>query len=774
MEDGTRSVVGWRSLAEAVPGGVAVQRGDRFVYLSPTAGTLLDVDPESATNEPWERPFADADRDRLGRGIDAARADGHWDGIVSTSPNFGASHHVEVDISQAEDGVLVWTLTECEDAPPATDDHDRGSPDAEATLLDDVADAVYALDADLRFTYVNDAARDVFGRSRAELLGTSVETMFEDADEKAFAARMRERALDTEGDDGMVRATVPTPAGERTLESHYRVRSGPNGEFAGSVGVVRDVTAVDRLHRELHEEDRLLQNVIDALDDVVYVIDEDENFVYWNEVAVERTGYTDEEFEDLHPMAFAVGQNVDQSYVDQFDIEELPDRYTLDLVTKDGETIPHDLHGVTYRDEETGELYLVGVARDISERLERERELERQRDELATLDRINELVLETVKELLTTANRDAVERSVCDRLASSDLYQFAWIGEPELDGDRIVPRVIAGDESGYLDDVTITDDDSEHGSGPIGRAIRTGEPRSANVDDAAFEPWREQARDRGVESVLAVPLRHGQTVYGVLAVYATREDAFSQRERAGFDVLGRTVGFVFHAARSRALLFADEVVELEFALRTSESMFGNAAPALDCDLELAGYVASGESWILYVEVHDVDPQEVADYAAEDPIVERARVINGTDAGGRLEVVVGQSDLLETVSAAGATVRSATATPSSARLVVEAPIGADVRDVVEIVTREYTGADLLARREREREISAPTRPDGILGELTDRQRSVLQAAYRAGYFDWPRESTAEEVADSLDVAPATLHGHLRKAEKAVFAALYGET
>ena len=30
------------------------------------------------------------------------------------------------------------------------------------------------------------------------------------------------------------------------------------------------------------------------------------------------------------------------------------------------------------------------------------------------------------------------------------------------------------------------------------------------------------------------------------------------------------------------------------------------------------------------------------------------------------------------------------------------------------------------------------------DMTDRQREALEAAFRAGYFDWPRDSTAEEV------------------------------
>jgi len=48
-------------------------------------------------------------------------------------------------------------------------------------------------------------------------------------------------------------------------------------------------------------------------------------------------------------------------------------------------------------------------------------------------------------------------------------------------------------------------------------------------------------------------------------------------------------------------------------------------------------------------------------------------------------------------------------------------------------------------------------------LTDRQREVIERALEAGYFEWPREVTTEELAAQLDITRATLLEHLRKAE-----------
>lgn len=48
-------------------------------------------------------------------------------------------------------------------------------------------------------------------------------------------------------------------------------------------------------------------------------------------------------------------------------------------------------------------------------------------------------------------------------------------------------------------------------------------------------------------------------------------------------------------------------------------------------------------------------------------------------------------------------------------------------------------------------------------LSQRQREVFELARREGYYTWPREVTAGELADDLDISKTTLLEHLRKAE-----------
>ncbi|SFR42008.1 HTH DNA binding domain-containing protein [Halogeometricum rufum] len=60
---------------------------------------------------------------------------------------------------------------------------------------------------------------------------------------------------------------------------------------------------------------------------------------------------------------------------------------------------------------------------------------------------------------------------------------------------------------------------------------------------------------------------------------------------------------------------------------------------------------------------------------------------------------------------------------------------------------------------------------VVRTLTDKQRTALRVAVVEGYFEWPRETTASELAESLGIAQPTFARHLRVAERKLFSALF---
>jgi hypothetical protein len=63
-------------------------------------------------------------------------------------------------------------------------------------------------------------------------------------------------------------------------------------------------------------------------------------------------------------------------------------------------------------------------------------------------------------------------------------------------------------------------------------------------------------------------------------------------------------------------------------------------------------------------------------------------------------------------------------------------------------------------------------DSPLSRLTEKQRRVLVAAYRLGYYDEPRRISSLELAKRMKVGSSTLINHRRRAERHLLAELIG--
>lgn len=56
---------------------------------------------------------------------------------------------------------------------------------------------------------------------------------------------------------------------------------------------------------------------------------------------------------------------------------------------------------------------------------------------------------------------------------------------------------------------------------------------------------------------------------------------------------------------------------------------------------------------------------------------------------------------------------------------------------------------------------------VFSTLTDRQKEILSTAIRNGYYEYPRRSSLQEIAEYLDIAAGTVGQHLQRIEAKVF-------
>ncbi|MFC7072346.1 bacterio-opsin activator domain-containing protein [Halovenus rubra] len=519
------------------------------------------------------------------------------------------------------------------------------------------------------------------------------------------------------------------------------------------------------------EPSRLGRTVLSTIDDVVYVIGDDGRFWFWNEQLAEKTGYSYEDIGEMNPRDFVPEDQYEYVPGLMQAIESIEDRRVrVDILTAEGERIPHEFSGTSFESTETGRSFRCGIARDISARLEREQKIRRQRDELATLNQINSLLFETTQEVIRTGNRGPIMQLLCEHAVETDLYQCAWVGQRERGTDRLTAVATEGFES---EPGTVQVDPSAESDekGIIEQAVDTDNPAVSICQNPSRKQQWEITESSGAEALVAVPLDHGDAVYGCLVLGTERANAFNSRELTALEVLGHLLGTVLHAARTQQLVFASTVVELEFEGAPGDPSPMFPATSFEGVVTLEGSLPNSEGWLLHLSTEGVPPNKAADSIQACTEVRRTRVITNGSESGRLEVILSSSPLLDVLTTTGASLQEATVSTDETRFVVTAPTDADVSHIVDRVSKECPEVDLLATRERAPDQMTNAQPDGLLDELTPRQREVLEVAYRVGYFSWPRESTAEEVAEALGIARSTVHAHLRKSELNILSELF---
>jgi predicted DNA binding protein len=367
---------------------------------------------------------------------------------------------------------------------------------------------------------------------------------------------------------------------------------------------------------------------------------------------------------------------------------------------------------------------------------------------------------EVASRVVAGETREVVLGRACEGLADTDRFASAWFVTTEVGGEWRAVAESAGANDTPPENVrqtSGTDDD------PVHRAVSTGEV--AVVQRRRTVEGGRSTDGEHVETSVVVPVAYADRTYGVLVVQADGELAISDGFREDLALFGEVVALASYAAESRKLLLSETVQQLEFEVTDRDCLAVGVSADVDafCEVEHQTLTNDGDHLIfLRVEGAEAEPAVEATLSLDS--VADCRVVEDETDSCLLEVVKTRSGA-EAMMDVGATVREATGEDGVGTLVVETAMSSDVRDVVDAYTDLNPGSHLVAKREIDRPtMTADTLRESFEEQLTDRQQSVLTTAYYAGYFDWPRANTAEEIADSLDISPATLHQHLRGAEQ----------
>ncbi|ACH39544.1 MAG: hypothetical protein ACD_55C00136G0003 [uncultured bacterium] len=218
---------------------------------------------------------------------------------------------------------------------------------------------------------VNTAYADILGRTVAETLGLSyweiTPEKYEDQE------RMRLERLETVGFYGPYEKEYCRRDGRLVpVRLHGRIIERNKARFIWSS--VEDITDRKHAEAEIKREHAFSEALIDSLPGVVYLYDQEMNFLRWNKNFERVTGYAPEEILRLQPLDFFVEKDkaLLQSRIQEVFVKGASN-VEAGFVAKDGSSAPYFFTGL--RTEIDGKTCLIGIGIDISDRKRLEEEL---------------------------------------------------------------------------------------------------------------------------------------------------------------------------------------------------------------------------------------------------------------------------------------------------------------------------------------------------------------------------------------------------------------
>lgn len=421
----------------------------RIARMNKTAGDILGYSRSDLVGESWKVIVPESDQSEVAKVISELQdGTGGFYHLTENIRNDG--EHIICEwhnrVIRKESGENLAIYSQFQDV---TERYNRERElERYETIIETVGDGVYVLNPNGEYTYVNSYIESRTGFSRSEILGKHAEEFLTDPDLEAVEASIREMLS---GD----RAIASHEIDVRTIDGHTipaEIRLTTlldGGEFIGTVGIMRDIS--DRLDRKRQLEQ--YETIIETAADSIYALDANGNFSMVNNRLLERTGYSREELIGSHVSIILDEDDIQRGEEKIRSMVTEPENsvfaaYEATAHRSNGETYPIELRiAPLFEDEEfTG---TVGISRDISNRIDREAQLERQNERLERFvsvvshDLRNPLnvafgYLDLLRNQYDDPHFDDVERSL-DRMEKliEDLLTLSREGERVSDSSKV-------------------------------------------------------------------------------------------------------------------------------------------------------------------------------------------------------------------------------------------------------------------------------------------------------------------------------------------------
>ncbi len=322
----------------------------------------------------------------------------------------------------------------------------------------------------------------------------------------------------------------------------------------GIVITTRAITERKRAEDVIRASEHKFRSLVENISDGVWETDRSLAFTYMSPKSFDMIGYKPEEMLGKTPYDFMNSEEAKRvkGLLYSVALETKPfNLFECILLHKDGHIVNVEISGDPIFSSSGAFIGYRGITRDVTQR-------NKDKYDLSVANRSLRLLSDCNRTLIQSTDERTLLIDICHILVETGEYRLAWVGYKELDAEkRIIPVADAGNDTGYLDTIKLSwSEECVGGMGPGGMAIRNGNPFILRWDGLSgqFEWWRKEAIDRGITSIIGLPLIENGQAFGVLLVYSNRMDAFNDTEVELLKELSDNISYSITAIRDRSNL----------------------------------------------------------------------------------------------------------------------------------------------------------------------------------------------------------------------------
>ncbi|HVO36951.1 MAG TPA: PAS domain S-box protein [Candidatus Acidoferrum sp.] len=236
------------------------------------------------------------------------------------------------------------------------------------TLLETASEGITTTDPQNNITFVNKAFAEIAGREENELLGLNAATFLDEEGKKKIA---EETEVRKKGVTSRYELKIYRKNGEpRVVQLSASPLWKEDGGYAGSLGIVTDITERKQMEQKIRESEERLKQFLEFAPDAIYVNNLNGVFLDGNKQAEIMTGYRKEELIGKNMVEAGLLSEEYASKAIELVQKTMKGQKTgpdeIELIRKDGGRIWVEISSMPVKRGDKTEV--LGIARDVSER----------------------------------------------------------------------------------------------------------------------------------------------------------------------------------------------------------------------------------------------------------------------------------------------------------------------------------------------------------------------------------------------------------------------